>query len=273
MSLTTGPETGGYPARSGVWRGFAVQGRVIHALILREIQTRFGRNGLGFLWLFIEPLLLAAVVAVLHWIMYRGDRLPGVPVFLFYLIGYVPYFAFRSIVGRAPAAFQANQTLLFHRQVRFMDVVVARHVLEALAVLTVILIIVIGTVMIMGRMPHSIPHLFGGIILMILYANGLGMIAAAAAGISETAERMVTPLVYFSLPLSGAFFTLHSMPRWVRDILIWNPQVNMHEMIREGMYGHITPTYYDVPYVIVAVAVVNLLGMMAMRAVRPQLEF
>ena len=63
------------------------------------------------------------------------------------------------------------------------------------------------------------------------------------------------------------------MPSWVRDIVLWNPQVNLHEMIREGMYGNVIRSYYDIPYVVSVIAAVNLLGMMAMRAVRPKLEF
>lgn len=34
---------------------FAVQARVIRALVARELLTRYGRNNIGFLWVFVEP--------------------------------------------------------------------------------------------------------------------------------------------------------------------------------------------------------------------------
>ena len=41
------------------------QGRIIGALMMREIVTRFGREGFGFLWLIGEPLLFCMGVIVM----------------------------------------------------------------------------------------------------------------------------------------------------------------------------------------------------------------
>lgn len=269
MSATTDAPI---PRGPGLLACFAVQARVVHALMLRELQTRFGRSQLGFLWLFIEPLILASAIGGLHWLTDRS-RMPGVSIFVFYLIGYTPYFAFRAVIGRAVGAFHSNMTLMYHRQVRLFDIVLARHLLEICAVLTVIALVVIGVAVVIGRPPHSAPALAGGVVLLLLYAHGLGMLAAAAASVSEIAERLIHPLIYLSLPLSGAFFTLHALPPSIREMLLWNPQPHFHEMMREGMFGDLLPTYYSVPYVLGAVAVTNLLGMLALRAVRPRLEF
>ena len=51
----------GQPLRSSL----AVQWRVTHALLIRELITRYGRNNVGFLWLFLEPMLFTlAITAV-----------------------------------------------------------------------------------------------------------------------------------------------------------------------------------------------------------------
>ncbi|MFN5779339.1 MAG: capsule polysaccharide export ABC transporter permease, partial [Novosphingobium sp.] len=42
---------------SGLTQAWQVQRRVIGALLLREMLTRYGRNNIGFLWLFVEPML------------------------------------------------------------------------------------------------------------------------------------------------------------------------------------------------------------------------
>jgi len=270
-SAWTGQEPQGRASRT--WRGFQLQARVVHALLLREMQTRFGRNQLGFLWLFIEPLLLAGAIATIKWALDTGRHYPGIPIFVFALVGYLPYFTFRAIISRAPGTLQSNMTLLYHSQIKLIDVVLARHALELGAVITVMAMIVVGVAIWADMPPNNIPVLLVGLVLLFLYAHGLGLCAAAAASASEIAERLVHPLVYLSLPLSGALFALHSMPLPVRNFLLWNPQANMHEMVREGFFGNLLPSYYDIPYTTFWVAVVNLLGLAALRAVRPRLEF
>jgi capsular polysaccharide transport system permease protein len=266
----------GFPERrsefSRTVQGFRIQGRVIHALLLRELQTRFGRGHLGFLWLFLEPLLLAVGISVFKLLVNSGGT-GAVPPFLFVVVGYAPYFAFRAIINRAATAFQANMTLMYHRQVRLLDIMIARNLLEMAAVTCVLLLVVAGTSWFTGFTPYSIPVLVAALMLMFSFANGVGLLVAAAAARWEIVDKIVHPLTYLSLPFSGALFALHFMPPSWRDVLLWNPQANLHEMVRDGMFGDLIPAYYDVTYVVIWVFMVNLLGIAAVRAVRTKLEF
>ena len=45
--------------------GLQVMHASIRALLLRELQTRFGQYRLGYLWVFLEPLLTIGVMVVL----------------------------------------------------------------------------------------------------------------------------------------------------------------------------------------------------------------
>jgi capsular polysaccharide transport system permease protein len=253
-------------------RGFAVQGRVVHALLLRELQTRFGRGGLGFLWLFLEPLLLGSAIGLLKYVLDRGHT-GNVPVFLFAITGYAPYFAFRAVIGRASGAFASNMTLMYHRQVHLIDIMAARTLLEIGAVMAILVIVVGGAAWWADIKPNSVPTLVGGVLLLFLYAHGIAMLVAAGSAVSELAERMVHPVLYISLPFSGALFTMHSLPPSLRAFMLWNPQVHFHEMVRDGMFGDMIPAYYDLQYMTGFAVGMNLLGMMAMRAIRPKLEF
>ena len=44
--------------------GLAVMQVAIKALILRELQTRFGQYRLGYLWVFLEPLLTIGIMVL-----------------------------------------------------------------------------------------------------------------------------------------------------------------------------------------------------------------
>lgn len=255
-----------------VMKGFRIQGRVIHALALRELTTRFGRSQMGFVWLVLEPLMLASAIGLIHYAL-KHDSNGRIPVFLFYVIGYGPYFAFRAIINRAPSAFHANMTLMYHRQVRLTDVVVARNLLEAAAVTAVLVLVIGGSAWLVDMPPANIPLLAFGLLLIFFYANGLAMLAAAAAARWEVVDRIVHPLTYISLPFSGAFFMVDRLPPSWRELLLWNPQPNMHEMVRDGMFGELIVSHYYVEYTIAWVVVLNLIGLSALRAVRPKLEF
>ncbi|NGM21413.1 ABC transporter permease [Roseomonas stagni] len=253
-------------------KGFRIQGRVIHALALRELTTRFGRNQLGFVWLVLEPLMLATMVALLHW-LFRHDAGGPIPVFMLYVIGYAPYFAFRAIVNRACSAFHANMTLMYHRQVRLTDVVVARNLLEACAVTAALVLVIGSAAWLVDMVPANIPLIVLGLVLIFLFANGLAMLAAAGAARWEVVDRIVHPMTYLMLPISGAFTPAARLPPSWREILLWNPQANMHEMVREGMFGDLIVSHYYLFYTVSCVLVVNMLGLAALRAVRPKLEF
>ncbi|MBP0491196.1 ABC transporter permease [Pararoseomonas indoligenes] len=263
------------PARRerGHWivEGFATQCRVIGALIMREMQTRFGRHNVGFLWLFFEPLFLGMMVGLMH--SAHGRSMPGgVDPFLFSLVGYVPFFMFRAIVNRAGSALHSNLTLLFHRQVTPVDVLVSRNLLEAASVVGVIVIILAGGAWLTGIWPANPALIFFCLLLMFLLCNGIAMNVAALVARWEVTERLIHPITYLSMPLSGAFFALHWLPTEIREILLWNPLVSLHEGIRAGVFGDAFPSYYDLRYVGWCILIVNLLGLLSLRTARRKLE-
>jgi len=107
---------------------------------------------------------------------------------------------------------------------------------------------------------------------MFLLCHGVSMILAAGVAHWEGLERLIHPVTYLAMPLSGAFFALAWFPPHVRELLLWVPLVNIHEMIREGMFGTAFRSYYDVGYVLRSILVVNLIGLAYLRGARRKLE-
>ena len=99
---------------------------------MRELGTRFGRDNLGYVWLFLEPALLGGAIGLVHHL--SGHALPGgVDVGTFWVIGYIPYYLLRGVLNRGPSAIAANQSLLYHRHVTLLDIMLARNLLEGAA--------------------------------------------------------------------------------------------------------------------------------------------
>lgn len=61
-----------------------IQKRVIGALLMREIITRYGRNNISFLWLFVEPLL--RLMILLLWGAARANQYSDLNIIAFTLM-------------------------------------------------------------------------------------------------------------------------------------------------------------------------------------------
>jgi capsular polysaccharide transport system permease protein len=248
-----------------------IQLRVVGALLLREMQTRFGRENLGFLWLFAEPLLLALAIGGIKRAASFDDG-TGLPPEITAIIGYVPFFLFRAIVNRSSNAIHSNLTLMFHRQVTMLDTMVARNLLETGACGAVIVVLLLGIGHFTGVWPGDPLLMIAGFLAILGWSNGLALLVAAGCARHEWLERFIHPITYVMMPLSGAFFSVQSLNTEIQRIVLWNPQVHMHEVIREGMFTTLIVSHYDWLYIIGAVLIVNLLGLSALRAVRPNLD-
>ena len=124
-------------------KGWDTQTRVIGALMLRELTTRFGRENIGFLWIMVEPLLFAVLVGLL-WRVLKGPEEYGVDIVAFVVSGYIPLVLFRSVITRAVNSFAANGSLMYHRQIKILDIMLVRFLIEVIGHMMSYLVIAIA---------------------------------------------------------------------------------------------------------------------------------
>ena len=128
-------------------QSFAIQRRVISALLMREVITRFGRENVGVLWLIGEPMMFTLGVATL-WAAAGLNHGSSIPIVAFAITGYSSVLLWRNTVNRCNSGIQQNLNLLYHRNVRVIDVFVTRIILEmagATASFVVLALIFTGT--------------------------------------------------------------------------------------------------------------------------------
>jgi capsular polysaccharide transport system permease protein len=248
--------------------GLVVQGRVIGAIVMRELHTRFGRDNIGYLWMFVEPMLLAVAISGVHLAIHA--RLPyGMEVVPFYLAGYTPFLMFRQIVNRAPATIESNRTLLFHRQITLFDLLLARGLLDLIATsLALFMLLGVTTLVGLGELPDRPLLVFEGLLLMFWLSLGFAMPLAALAEVSSTVDKLTHPATYIMMPLSGIFFLAEQVPPYYRRILEWGPVIHITQLIRMGQYGNFDSKYADVTYVVIWCVGLMFLGMLSLRWVR-----
>ena len=251
-------------------RSLAIQRWVLGALIMRETYTWFGRENLGFAWMYGEFLIFAMPVIVM-WHFIRGNTEHGLSVVPFVWSGYLPILLFRHIGGHMVHAVRLNTSLFYHRNVTPFDAILARLAVEVFgnygaAVFSFFLLYSVGAM----DWPRDMPLLFAGYFFMTWWCVAVGLVIAAFSERTVVFEKVWPPASYMYLPISGFFFMAAWLPAPVRSIaLTVMPSFPCYEMIRAGIFGPVMRYYYDgIPRLSFILAAITLFGLLGLRDVR-----
>ena len=237
-----------------------IQKRVIGALLMREIITRYGRNNIGFLWLFVEPLLMTLMILLL-WGAARANQYSDLNIIAFTLTGYPLAMMWRNVSNRAIGAINANTSLLYHRNVRVLDTIFARMLLE-IAGATIAQIAIVGVLILIGWIPApaDVFYMLMAWLLMAIFAIGLGLVICSIALKVEIFGKIWGTLSFVMMPLSGVFFFVSSLPQQAQQYVLWMPMVHGTEMFRQGYFGASVITHESISYIVLCNLVLLLLG-------------
>ena len=247
--------------------GAATQLRVVHALILRETKTRYGEHKMGFLWAFVEPLALVAIMAVVFSGM-RSDSPGGMPLVPFMITGFVPFMIFRDTMGQMIGAISQNRSLLAFPQVTTFDVVLARGLLE-IAVLLVVLAVLLGLASVFGfevRVESPLKVL-GACLTLALMGAGAGFLFASLSPVVPAVRQFVT--AFLGRPLffgSGLFYTADTLPATVREWLLYNPLLHLIELVRSACFHEFESAHASWDYALTWAVLTLALGLLVHQA-------
>ena len=259
------------PRSASFISALGVQCRVVGALMMRELHTRYGRENIGYLWLIGEPLMLGSVIALVH----SGNTSHGTGInpVAFAVVGYTIFIMFRGIVNRSEGAIESNAALLYHRMVTVMDFTLARSLLEAAGTFVAFAILMTFCLMFgFCDFPPRPLDLLAGIALVFWFSLGVSMIVTGGTYENKLLERFVHPFTYFMIPLSGAFFQVSWIPEPYRTYLLYNPLPQIFELIRYGAFEDTTNEYVNVEYIIGFCLILTALGLVAMRSVKSRIH-
>ncbi|WP_081847711.1 ABC transporter permease [Parasaccharibacter apium] len=255
-----------------LFQAFITQWRVIHALIMREIHTRYGRENIGFLWVIGEPILFCAGVAIV-WTAIRPSHEHGLQMTAMVVTGYVPLTMWRHAVQRATKAYAVNSSLLFHQLVTPLDIILARTTLEVLGTILAGVLVLFGSIF-LGYMqsPVNWAQVYLGVGFVVYFCYGFSLIVAALTERSDLLEKAMSILSYLSLPLSGAFTMTEWLPARYRFFLEYSPLANGIEMIRAGEFGIGVVPHYSVVFLIFSCTFQMIIGIYLSLKIRPHIE-
>lgn len=253
-------------------KSFKIQMRVVGALTLREVLTRYGRHNIGFLWLFVEPMLFTIVITAL-WNATKDAHGFKLPITAFAVTGYSSVLLWRNMVSRCSGAMTPNIGLLFHRNVKILDVFFARILLELVGATTAF--IALSSIFIaLGFMelPQDILKVIVGWVMLTWFGASLALVIGTLSERSEMVEKIWTPMQFLLFPLSGVGFMVDWLAPNFQKVVLQLPMVHGVEILREGYFGNSVRSHYDLGYMATVCLCLTFLGLHLAKATARQIN-
>lgn len=254
-------------AKPGLLDSLKVQRRIVGALFMREVLTRYGRHNIGFLWLFVEPMMFTLGVTAL-WTMTKGLHGSSLPIVAFAITGYSSVLLWRNMPNRCIGAIGPNLALMYHRNVKIIDVYWSRIMLEIAGVTMSFSLLSLFFVAIDWMAPpEDVLKIIGAWLMLSWFGAALALLLGAWSEQSETVEKLWHPMSYLFFPLSGAAFLVDALPAQAQEVVLLLPMVHGVELMRDGYFGSQVVTHYDMGYMAICCTVLTLLGLAKERVV------
>ena len=212
---------------------------LVGSLVARELKARYRGSVLGFLWTFVNPLLLLLVYTFVFSVVMPGARAPGLePYSLFLFCGILPWTWFSSSLLESCTALTGSGSLL--RKVMF-----PAEILPLVTVLTGLVNFCLGLVILAAFTVYSGLPFFTAdlvwlpviVLVQLAWTLGLALLLSALSvhfrDIRDLLGNLMT-LWFFATPI---VYPYTQAPERFRPLLDLNP------------FTHIAGAYQDVLFV------------------------
>ncbi|TXN60961.1 ABC transporter permease [Methylobacterium sp. WL6] len=222
---------------------------VLHALLLRDMRSRFGGSYFGYAVVVLWPVLHVFMLVLIF--VLRGVPAPiGDNRSLFFASGAVPVLAFQYISREVMKAVMANKPLTYYPQVKLFDVILARILVEIvtgfLGLLTIFAVLIVAGI---DPVPQDPFTAMCGYVTAIILGIGIGTINVSIVAFFPAwiiGFILFTIIIYTT---SGVMFLPNLLPEQVYYYLKFNPAVQVIEWVRLGYYPDL-PVTIDYIYTI-----------------------
>ena len=213
------------------------------ALLLREALSRLSSGRAAWFWLVAEPAAHMAILGFLF-VVIRQRTIGGIDFLIWLVLGLQGFFLFRRTANQMAGAVDSNKGLFSYRQVKPIDTVIVRGMLEGLLTVAVITFIFIGVALLGHNIIPSNPLVIISAYLGLwLFGVAVGLIVSALSEVATELRKVINIAMIPAYFISGVLFPIANIPEPYRAWLLYNPVVHGLDGAREGF----APYYHSVP--------------------------
>ena len=203
------------------------------ALFLREALGRVTAARFAWFWMLIEPLVHVTLLVLVRELLGRVRLITNAEFIPWLLVGITTFLLFREGMTRSIGAIDANKGLFSYRQIKPVDPVLVRSVLEGL-LKSLVFIILLGGASLLGYdiLPFDpLGAIFIWLSVWLLGAS-VGFVVSVVGALVEEIGRVIKMLMFPLYFLSGVMFPLQVFPHSIQQYLLYNPVAHGLESIR-----------------------------------------
>jgi len=228
---------------------FEVFSAVIYALFLREVNTRFSSGTLGYFWVIFEPLMQIAIFVTVKLALFGSSS--NMDYALFITVGFIAFNLFRHIVDRSMSAFNSNRGLYAYKQVKPIDGLIARVLVEIL-ISVIIALIFLLVALYMGRDigVENLGMVLFGFLWLVVFAFGFGLFIAVIGVFFDSFLKVIKLILSPLMFISAVFYPMQNLPQSLQNILYFNPLAHFIEMIHSNFFFELDGHFIDYDYIL-----------------------
>lgn len=213
------------------------------ALFLREVISRLSANRTAWLWIFLDP-MIQIVMMVIIFTTIRMRVVGGINTPIWLMTGLIAFNMFRSTGKQLQNSVNSNKALFTYRQVKPIDTVISRALLEGVIGMMVAIILFCGSFLFdFGMFPDDPLKVLIVFFGMWLMGVGFGLITSVLSTLIPVAGKFIAILMMPLYFCSGVILPITIIPAQYRQWLAYNPLLHGVDAIRVGF----APYYHAIP--------------------------
>ena len=222
---------------------------VTKALFLRELNTKISIGKLGLFWTFFEPFMQVTMFILIRVLIIGRGEGSNFDYTVFMAAGFIAFNMFRHILSGSTGAFTANKGLFSYKQVKPIDTIIARALVQTFITgIIVLMFIFIGFFFQYEFAPENMLMVFFGYLWLLLFSFAVGLVVAVGSTFFVSIGKLVSIISFGLLIFSAVFYPLISLPVEAQEILLYNPLVHFMEMIHGYYIYELDDRFVDYRY-------------------------
>jgi len=170
---------------------------------------------------------------------------------VFLALNITAFFMFRNIITKSIGAFSANRSLFVYKQIKPIDTIVARVLVEIF--ITSIIISVFVLIGFYFNFDLNIKNLIMvtlGFLFLIFFSISIGLFLAILNTFLSSTTKIVNIILRISMFVSAVFYTVEMVPVEIRNFLLYNPLVHFMELIHGNYFYALDDHYVNYIYIL-----------------------
>jgi len=218
------------------------------ALFLRELGMRFSVSKSGLFWTFFEPFIQIVIFVFIKLVLFgRSSDIFDFAVFL--ALNFIGFNLFKNIVIKSMGSFNANKGLFIYKQVKPVDTIIARIMVEVFITGIIIIIFVfVGFYFNYDMHIKNLPMVTLGFLWLIIFSFSLGLFIAVANTFYISISKIINIAMTFLMFGSGIFYTIAMLPSKVQTLLLYNPLTHFMELLHGSYFKQLSTEYVNYNY-------------------------